>query len=92
MKTRDSFGNPRGYAILHDKPKDYNLDWKSFDELPLVTGLSIEDAVSLKNFIKSSPKDLQEKLLKKFKTQSLDATLEDLETMRDLSKINGKCQ
>ncbi len=92
MKTRDSFGNPRGYAILHDNPKNQKLDWKSFDELPLVTGLSIEDALSLKAFIKSSPKNLQDKLLKKFKSQSLNATQKDLETMRDLSKINGKCQ
>jgi Phytochelatin synthase len=93
MTKPDSFGRPRGFVSLHEAPSKLpRLGWETFDDVLKVKGLTTKDATFLKNFFSSSDKGLRTRLLKKFQTQAPEATSKDLEAIRDLSKINGKCE
>lgn len=93
MKKIDSFGKPRGYLVINNRPDRLpKLPWKGFDDVFKMPTMSAGDALFLRNFLKSTPANLKTKLLKKFQTQSTEATLKDLRAMKDLSRINGACQ
>lgn len=68
------------------------VPWNKLEDISSVPGLSHDDAMVLRVYLHSVPHNLRQRLLTKFKGQPKEATLRDLEAMRDLHRINGGCK